>query len=226
MTSRQVIPQHYRRSNGKTGFNMNRNFLSTAMLFVATSALADTPAGPANTDPAAVKAGTYAVETTHTRTQFAISHLGFSEWYGDFTGTSGTLSIDPKNIAATRLDITIPVSSVSTTNAKLDEELKSAAWLGAEQFPTMRFVSTKIARTGAKAATISGNLTLHGVTRPVVLAATFNGAGVNPLSKAFTVGFNASTAVKRSDYGVKAYVPLVGDEVTIRISAAFEQNAS
>ena len=205
---------------------MNRILLSTAMLFVATSALADTPAVPANTDPAAVKAGTYTVETSHTRTQFTVSHMGFTDWYGDFSGTSGSLSIDPKNIAATKLDISIPVSSVSTTNAKLDEELKSAAWLGAEQFPTIRFVSTKIVRTGARAAAISGNLTLHGVTRPVVLAATFNGAGVNPLSKAYTVGFNARTAIKRSDYGVKAYIPLVGDELTIRISAAFEQKAS
>lgn len=205
---------------------MNLILLSTAMFFVATSALADTPAVPANTDPAAVKAGTYIVEASHTRTQFTVSHMGFTDYYGDFTGTSGSLSIDPKNIAATRLDISIPVSSVSTTNAKLDEELKSAAWFGAEQFPTIRFVSTKIVRMGAKAAAITGDLTLHGVTRPVVLAATFNGAGVNPLSKAYTVGFNARTTVKRSDYGVKAYVPLVGDEVTIRISAAFEQKAS
>ena len=106
---------------------MNRILLSTAMLFVATSALADTPGVPANTDPAAVKAGTYTVETSHTRTQFTVSHMGFTDWYGDFTDTSGSLSIDPKNIAATKVDITIPVSSVSTTNAKLDEELKSAA---------------------------------------------------------------------------------------------------
>jgi polyisoprenoid-binding protein YceI len=205
---------------------MNRILLSAATLLVATSAFADAPAGPANSDPAAVKAGNYAVEASHTRTQFAISHLGFSDWYGDFTGASGSLSIDPTNIAATKLDIAIPVSSVSTTNAKLDEELKSAAWLGAEQFPTIRFVSTKIVRTSPKAAAISGNLTLHGVTRPVVLAATFNGAGVNPLSKAYTIGFNGTTAIKRSDYGVKAYVPLIGDDVTIRISAAFEQKAS
>jgi polyisoprenoid-binding protein YceI len=205
---------------------MNRILLSTALLFVASGALADTPSVPANSNPAAVKAGTYTVEASHTRTQFTVAHMGFTDWYGDFTGTSGSLSIDPKNIAATKLDITIPVSSVSTTNAKLDDELKSAAWLGADQFPTIRFVSTKIVRTGTKAATITGNLTLHGVTRPVVLDATFNGAGVNPLSKAYTVGFNARTAIKRSDFGVKAYIPLVGDELTIRISAAFEQKPS
>jgi len=205
---------------------MNRILISTAMLFVATGALAATPAGPASADPAIVKAGNYAVETTHTRTQFTISHLGFSDWYGDFTGTSGSLSIDPKNIAATRLDITIPVSSVSTTNTKLDEELKSAAWLGAGQFPAIRFVSTKVVRTSTKGATINGNLTFHGITRPVTLAATFNGAGITPLNKAYTVGFNATTAIKRSDYGVTAYVPLIGDDVTIRISAAFEEKAS
>jgi polyisoprenoid-binding protein YceI len=194
-----------------------------AIGLVAAPAVAAAPAGPASTDPKAVQAGSYAVEPGHTRVQFTVSHMGFTEWYGDFTGASGSLTLDPAKPQAAKLDISIPTASVSTTNAKLDGELKSADWFGADQYPTIRFVATKVVPTGAATASITGDLTFHGVTRPVTLAARFHGAGVNPLDKAYTVGFDATTTIRRSDYGVKTYVPLIGDEVAIRISAAFEK---
>jgi polyisoprenoid-binding protein YceI len=196
--------------------------INTALLtaLIAGPALA---AGPASPDPAAVTEGSYAVESSHTRVQFSVSHMGFSEWYGDFAGASGTLSIDPKQISASKLEISIPVASVTTTNAKLDAELKSAEWFDADKFPAIRFVATRVERTAADRANITGDLTFHGVTRPIVLDARFNGAGINPLSKAYTIGFNATTTINRSDFGVKTYVPLIGDAVTLRISTAFEQ---
>lgn len=187
------------------------------------AALILTPAIAQATAPAPVQAGAYNVEPSHTRVQFAVSHMGFSDWYGDFTGVTGALSLDPKAVAKAKVDITIPVASVSTTNITLDGELKSKDWLDAGQFATIHFVSTGVKQTGARSALISGNLTLHGVTKPVVLKASFNGSGVNPLSKGYTVGFNATTSILRSDYGVKTYLPLIGDAVTIRISAAFEK---
>lgn len=202
---------------------MNRLIVPISAALVALSASPAFAAGPANTSPAAVTAGTYAVEPSHTRIQFTVSHMGFTNWYGDFTGASGSLSLDPKNVGLSKLDISIPVASVSTTNAKLDGELKSADWFDAGQFPTIRFVSTKVTRTAPNKATITGNLTFHGVTRPVVLAAIFNGAGVNPLDKNYTLGFDASTTIKRSDFGVKTYLPLIGDETALRISVAFEK---
>ncbi len=200
-----------------------------AHIIIAAAALSLMPAGVyaqspvANVDPEAAQAGQYKVETSHTRTQFTVSHMGFSDWYGDFTGTTGTLSLDPRAIGSAKVDITIPVASVSTTNAKLDGELKSADWLDADKFPTIHFVSTEVVRTGARTAMIKGNLTFHGVTRPATLQASFNAGGVNPLSKGYTLGFNATTEINRSDYGVKTYVPLIGDTVAIRISAAFEK---
>lgn len=177
----------------------------------------------ANAAPAAAQAGNYKVETTHTRVQFTVSHMGFSDWYGDFTGVTGTLSLDPKAVAKAKVDIAIPVASVTTTNATLDGELKSAQWFDAEQFPTIRFVSTQVVPTGARTALIKGNLTFHGVTKPAILKASFNAGGVNPMTKGYTLGFNAVTEIRRSDFGVKTYVPLVGDTVAIRISAAFEK---
>jgi polyisoprenoid-binding protein YceI len=198
---------------------------ATAILLLATATFAAASAAPGS-DPKTVQAGTYAVEPYHTRVQFTVNHLGFTDWYGDFSNVSGELSLDTAHIEQSKLDITVPVSSISTTNAKLDGELKSDQWLGAGQYPTIHFVSTKIVRTGLAKAAITGDLTFHGVTRPVTLQTSFNGAGVNPLTKAYTAGFNATTAFKRSDFGVKAYIPMIGDETTLRISAAFEKKAS
>ncbi|HZU64855.1 MAG TPA: YceI family protein [Novosphingobium sp.] len=197
-----------------------RGLVAAAAILAASPAFAQTPG---NAAPTAAKAGTYGVEPWHTRVQFSVDHMGFTDWFGDFTGISGQLVLDPAHAAADKVDITIPVASVSTTNTKLDGELKSADWFDAARYPEIHFVSTKVVRTGPAAALITGDLTFHGVTKPVTLAAHFHGAGVNPLSKGFTVGFDATTSIKRSDFGVKTYLPMIGDKVTLRISAAFEK---
>ncbi len=206
---------------------MSTSFKTTAI--AATAALAAATAAAAqgaSTDPMSVAAGTYAVEPVHTRVLFAVSHMGFSTWYGDFTGVSGSLTLDPKNAAADQLDVSIPVNSVTTTNAKLDEELKSADWFDATTYPTITFHSTKVTETGPGTADVVGDLTFHGVTKPVVLHATFKGSGVNMMTKGFTAGFDVTGALKRSDFGVGKYVPLIGDDVTLIISAPFEKKTS
>ncbi|MDB5446773.1 MAG: hypothetical protein JWQ97_2090 [Phenylobacterium sp.] len=204
---------------------MNRLVLSavTAIGFALCAPLAGQAA---DTNPAAVQAGSYAVEPLHSRIVFSVNHFGFNNYFGEFSGVAGALKLDPKNLGATKLDVTVPIQNVATTNAKLDDELRGGDWLDAAKFPTMRFVSTKVTRTGPKTAKIAGNLTLHGVTRPVVLDASFVGAGPNPFTKAFTTGFSAHGQIKRSEFGVSKYVPVVGDEVELIISAAFEKQAS
>ena len=196
--------------------------LSGAALIPLTGAAAIAQAA---TEPAAVPAGTYAIEPSHTRVLFSLNHMGFSTWYGDFTGAKGSLTLDPKAPAASKVEVTLPTASVSTTNATLDGELKGADWLDAGKYPTITFVSTKVVPTGADTAKVTGDLTLHGVTKPVTLDVKFHGAGANPMTKAFTVGFDAHGALKRSEFGVTKYVPLVGDEVEITISAPFEKKA-
>jgi polyisoprenoid-binding protein YceI len=204
---------------------MTKTFQVSALALAAGLTFSTAALAQASTDPTAVQAGTYAVEPSHTRVVFAVSHLGFSTWYGDFTGAKGSLKLDPKNPAAAQLDVTIPVASVTTTNATLDGELKSPAWFDAAKYPTITFHSTKVTPTGADTAKVAGDLTFHGVTLPVVLDAKFNGAGANPLSKAYTVGFNVSGKIKRSDFGVKTYLPMIGDDVDLMISAPFERKA-
>ncbi|MEI9889965.1 MAG: YceI family protein [Caulobacteraceae bacterium] len=195
-----------------------------ALAILPAQALAQAAAGPAST-PAAVQAGAYKLETNHARIVWQVSHLGFSEWFGDFSGATGTATFDPKSKAGAgdAVSISIPVDSVTTTNAKLDGELKSPAWFDAAQFPVIAFKSTKVTTTGLATADVTGDLTFHGVTKPVTLKVKFRASGVNPLTKRFTVGFDATTEIKRSDFGVKTYVPLVGDDVQITISAPFEK---
>jgi polyisoprenoid-binding protein YceI len=201
-----------------------RHFLTplafAASALLATTAHAQVPGVP---DPGAVAAGIYDVEHYHTQVGFSVLHMGFTRYDGVFSNASGQLKLDPRTLDATALDVTVPVDTVQTTSTKLDGELKSDQWLDAGRFPTMRFRSTKITRTGPSTAKVAGELTLHGVTRPVVLNAKFVGAGVNPLDKSFTVGFSASGVIKRSEFGVAAYVPMISDEVELAINAAFHK---
>jgi polyisoprenoid-binding protein YceI len=174
-------------------------------------------------DPAAVPAGAYTLEPTHTRIVWRVSHMGLSEWFGDFSTPTGTATFDPRNPSADAVNITISTASVTTTNATLDGELKSADWFDVAAYPTIHFKSTKVASTGPGSADVTGDLTLHGVTKPVTLKVKFYGSGLNVMDKHFTVGFQASTEIKRSDFGVTKYVPLIGDDVNIVISAPFEK---
>ena len=149
--------------------------------------------------------------------------MGFSNYAGGFSDVSGTLELQPKNPSAAKLSVKIPVASVTTTSAKLTDELKGDQWLDAAKFPDMTFVSTKVTPAGKDHAKVTGDLTLHGVTKPVTLDVTLVGAGVNPLSKKYTVGFEATGTLKRSEFGVKTYVPLIGDELHLTIAGAFEK---
>lgn len=178
---------------------------------------------PPSQDPAQVEAGTYAVEPSHTRIMFSVDHFGTSTYFGGFAGAGGTLTLDPKNLGATKGEIHVPVASVSTTNPKLDGELKSDKWFDAGRFPQIVFKITKVTPTGDKQANVEGDFTMHGVTKPLTLAATLHGAGPHPFNHKFTVGFDLTGKVMRSDFGVKTMEPLMGDEVNLTISAVFEK---
>ena len=199
---------------------MNRltTFLLPIALVVPVAVIAQ-----ASPEPTTVKAGTYAIDPDHTLVQFSVDHFGFNDYFGTLPGATGTLVLNPAQLAATRLDVSLPVGRISTTNATLDSELKGADWFDAAKYPTIRFVSQNVTRTGPRTARISGTVTMHGVSKPMTLDATFGGAGANPLSKAYTAGFKATGTIKRTDFGVSKYAPLVGDVVTLSITAAFEQ---
>ena len=177
---------------------------------------------PGQMDAKRVTAGTYSADPAHTLVGFRVNHFGFNDYFGIFGDASGTLIIDPKKPAASQVDITIPLTGLTTASSKLTDHMKSADFLDAAKFSAARFVSTSVKVNGT-AAMITGNLTIKGVTKPVTLDARFTGAGTNPYNKKATVGFEATTVIKRSDFTVNYGVPAVSDKVELTITAAFEK---
>ena len=199
--------------------------MKTAYVSIIALAFAAPLAAQATNGAATVQAGSYKADPNHTLVRFEVNHFGFSQFFGVFPAATGTMMLDPRNIGASRIEVSVPVEQVSTTNPKLDDELRSADWFDATKHPTIHFVSTSVTRTGPGTARIAGTLTLHGVSKPFVLDASFVGAGANPMSKAYTVGFKATGRLKRTDFGISKYAPLVSDEVTLTIAAPFEKTS-
>lgn len=202
---------------------MRSSFKLAAFGFAA-ALLVAAPAAQAQltTSPAAAQAGAYKLDPAHGKITWSITHFGFSTYIGQFSNVNATLKVDPKAVGATALDVTIDTNSVGTLNAALDTHLKSKDFLDVAAFPTATFKATKVAQTGEKTADITGDLTLHGVTKPVVLHATFNQAGPNPIDKKYELGFAGSAEILRSEFGIKSYLPAISDKVTLTIEAEFK----
>jgi polyisoprenoid-binding protein YceI len=162
----------------------------------------------------------YTLDPAHTQVQFSWNHLQYSNPEAGFDDVTGTLLWDTDDIAQSSVDVTIAVESLHSHGAVLDQKLKSAEFLDAPNYPTMRFVSTRVERmedaTGHMR--ISGSLTVHGITRPVSLDAQINRVGVYPMLEVPAAGFSANTVIKRSEFGVGAGIPYVGDELKVRIT--------
>ncbi len=187
------------------------------------------PQVPGAQDPERITGGTYMADPAHSLVGFEVDHFGFNEYFGIFGDVEGTLMLDPANPQAAQVDVTIPIAKVTTASAALTDHLlrpgkdgASPDFFGANPAPA-RFVSTAVTVDGMEAE-ITGNLTINGITRPVTLEAEFTGAGVNPMNQKETVGFEAETEIKRSDFGVNYGIPFVSDEVELEISVAFEKS--
>lgn len=193
--------------------------------------IAQAPSGvPGAPDKTRVTAGTYAADPGHTMVVWEVDHFGFSKYSGIFGDVAGTLVIDPANPAASKVDMTIPVSKVTTASAGLTDHLLRAGKDGgkADFFgpapADAKFVSTRVVLDDdGDEAKVTGNLTLNGVTKQVTLDVDFHGAGTNPFNKKATIGFDAETTIRRSDFGVNYGIPVVSDLVELEIHAAFEK---
>jgi len=168
--------------------------------------------------PAPVQAATYTLDPAHTYPQFEIHHLSFSTLHGQFNHTEGKITMDrEKNLGS--VDATIDVKSLDTGFAKRDEDLLAAPFFDAAQFPAMTYKSTKVTYQGKDKATVQGDFTLHGVTRPLILHVTRISCGMNPIMKKNVCGFDAWGEIRRSDFGMKTYVPIIPDQVKIVINS-------
>ena len=178
----------------------------------------------------AVPKGDYKIDKSHTSLLFRVSHLGFSTYTGRFTGVDAQLDFDPARIATSRVNVTIDPRSIQADNAPSGflDSLAGKDWLDAGQFPAMSFRSTNIELTGKNSFRIHGDLTLHGVTKPLVLTARYNGGyASHPMEPRARIGFSATGNFKRSDFGVTYGIPDPGttmgvsDDVEVILETEF-----
>ncbi|QNP41557.1 YceI family protein [Lysobacter terrestris] len=160
----------------------------------------------------------YKIDPNHTDVIAGWNHFGFANPTARFGQVDGVIVYDAADVAKSSVKVTIPLSGIDSGVPDLDEHLRSADFFDAATYPTITFTSTKAEAAGDNKLRVSGDLTVHGVTKPVVLDVTLNKAGEHPLGKRAAVGFDASTTIKRSEFGVNKYVPNVSDEITIRIT--------
>lgn len=185
------------------------------------AAKAEPPAGePVVAGPAgktAAPAGTYALDPAHSTVTFRLSHLGFSKFTASFGALHGDLAFDPANPAAMHVEARIETRSLTLPAPPkgFHDELTGKAWLDAASYPDITFRSTKVELTGPDTAKVTGDLTLHGVTRPVVLDARFNGGYAPNAFDGARVGFSATTTIKRSDFSVSGGIPAPGSNMGV-----------
>jgi polyisoprenoid-binding protein YceI len=160
----------------------------------------------------------YKMDPNHTNVLFSWNHFGFSNPTANLGLGEGTIVFDDKDAAKSSVDVTLPLAGLDTHVPALDEHLKKPDFFDADKYPTVTFKSTSVQSVGGNKFKVTGNLTVHGVTKPVVLDATLNKSGEHPMMKVQTVGFDATASLKRSDFGVGAYVPNVSDEIQIHIT--------
>lgn len=175
---------------------------------------------PGTDDVTRITGGTYAVDPDHTQIVWTVDHMGITPLAGMFGASTGTLVLDPASPDEATLELTIPISGLRVTSEGFAAHLASPELLDTAKFPTATFKSTQVSVEDTD-ATVEGELTLHGVTRPVTLDVSFFGAGINPMTKAENIGFTATADIKRSDFGLGLGVPVVSDEVALDIVGAF-----
>lgn len=163
---------------------------------------------------AALASDSYTVDPPHTFAHFTVSHFGFSTMHGRFDKTSGKVTLD-RAARKGSVDISIESASVSTGFAKRDEHLKSVDFFNAVEFPNITYKSDSIKFKGDTPVSVEGSLTLLGVTKPVTLAITEFKCDTNPMNKKFECGAGAAAKIKRSDFGMKSFLPGVGDDIKL-----------
>ena len=176
--------------------------------------------------PAFAAPVTYKLDPTHTNVIAQWNHFGFSNPFANFGNVEGTLVYDAANIGNSSVQVTLPLSGLEAFTPKFNEHLRSADFFDAAKFPVATFKSTKVEAVGEGKLKVTGDLTIKGITKPVVLDVTLNKAGEHPMKKVPAIGFDATATVKRSDFDVGAYAPMVSDEVALKITTEATADAA
>ena len=179
------------------------------------------PANNQTFDPARLRSGADRLDPEHTALLWKVNHLGFTKYVGRFDRIEGSLDFDPKSASASHLEVIVETASIDSNDPKLDSDLRGSSWFDSATYPQIVFRSTAIEVTGDHTGRVTGDLSLHGVTRPLVLDVTFNGGANDLITGRYTLGFAATGTFERSEFGIDDYIPAIGDEVTLEIYAEF-----
>jgi polyisoprenoid-binding protein YceI len=201
--------------------------LRIALVLVAALLAAPALAGDVSMDASQAESGAYRLEAAHSQILFSIRHMGLTNYYGRFDKMSGTLNFNAGAPDRSAVSVAIDTGSVDTPSARLNETLKGPSVFDTEKFPEAAFKSTSMTRTDESHGTITGDLTIRGITKPVTLAVTFEGTERDPLDDSRVLGFHATATIKRSDFGMTGMIwePLVGDDIHIIIEAMFQRES-
>lgn len=161
------------------------------------------------------RAERFAIDPVHTRVAFQVSHAGFSSPVATFSKVSGVLDFDKDDWGKARVEVRIPIDTLELGDQKWQGKILDGTFFDAKKFPEARFVSTKVEGKGENAAEVTGDLTLHGVTKPVVLHVKLNQLARHPLTFKRTAGFSATGTLSRKDFGIDNWAKVVGDEVKL-----------
>ena len=172
-----------------------------------------------------VPAGTYTADPTHAYINFSYTHLGFSRPVVGFNDFDVTLDFDKDDIASSKVTVDIDPASIDSRVEEFNGHLVSGDWFNVAEYPDISFVSTDIRMTGDNTMTITGDLTIKGITKPVTLDGTINKAGPHPFNKKPTIGISASGKLMRSDWDLGKYAPAVTDEVELNIQVELRTEA-
>jgi len=166
----------------------------------------------------ALAAETFILDDNHSYVLWRIKHLGFSTQSGKWF-VKGSVSLDKDNPENSHVEVSIDMDKLVTGLPELDKHLKDKLFFDVAKYPTATFVSNKVKQLSDNTAKIEGTLNFHGVSKPITLDVTLNKVGKNPINDRTTVGFTATTELKRSDFGMNTLLPALGDEVSIEIGA-------
>ena len=197
---------------------MLKRILFTTLLIASLPALADQKTGGAV--PAATPVQKFNIDNNHTQVTFTYDHFGFSNPSARLEQIKGSIELNQQDWSKSSVVVTMPLAGLHTGVEKLDAHLKSAVFFDAQKNPDITFKSTKVEKAGSNTLKVTGDLTAHGVTKPAVLDVKINKIGENKMMQTTTAGFDADATIKRSDWGVGAYVPNVSDEVKIHITVS------
>ena len=174
-------------------------------------------------DVVKLRSGEYSLDKSHTTVLFKIRHLELSTYVGRFNSFDASLDFDPLNPETMNLEASIDIDSLDINDPDLKDDLMGRTWFHQKNYPQAKFTTLKVEPLGDNKFTFTGNLNWRGVVKQISLVVTFHGGANNILTQKYTLGFSATGSFLRSDFGMDAYIPIVGDQINIEDFSEFQK---